>query len=199
MISVSIQSCVTTLLTFRAALHYIVSSDRVELVEILIEAFAINLSSGSFHLLPYSGRELHSLEHWEAVRGSQREKEAAALCHVKVWRERQQRYYVNKSPKVPVIAGHCSKLIQLSRQVANGCVRGKKGRDLGKLWFPSAPIIAQASLLFPQITGLPICTMLLRLPFPHWSSHLRMNSRFPFYHHLYCNYKIVSVALENRG
>ena len=127
MISVSIQSCVTTLLPFLAALHYIVSSDRVELVEILIEAFVVscnklifwNLSSSA---ILYCGKELHSLKYGEGVGGSQREKEAAALYHVKVWRQRQQRYYVNKSPKVSVIAGHCSKLIQLSRQVANGSV-----------------------------------------------------------------------------
>ena len=67
---------------------------------------------------------------------------------VKVGRgEQGSSHYMNKSPKVAVIA-------PLRSSPAPGgkwYFPGKKGRDLGKLWSPSAPIIAQACLLFGQI------------------------------------------------
>ena len=96
-------------------------------------------------------------------------KEAGAVYHVKVWRQKRQRWAL-LCEQITQSAVDSRPLYQTHKALPPG----------GKLWLPSAPIIAPDCLLFGQIMGLPISTMLFRLPFPHWSSHLEMNSELFF-------------------
>ena len=99
---------------------------------------------------------------------------ATRLYHVKVW---GKTYYVDKSPKVWVIAGQCSRDSKSSTSRWQMAVLGQKRLWFGRIMVPIRSYYRHCLLIISGKLWRPIRTMLFWLTCPHWLSPLEMSHK----------------------
>ena len=99
---------------------------------------------------------------------------ATRLYHVKVW---GKTYYVDKSPKVWVIAGQCSRDSKSSTSRWQMAVLGQKRLWFGRIMVAIRSYYRHCLLIISGKLWRPIHTMLFWLTCPHWLSPLEMSHK----------------------